>query len=547
MKISVNLFNSTALAIALAMGLLCRAGVLAGEAAAPGKGSDKAPLGSPDFRPSPEHPIGWRGDGTGCYPGANPPTVWFQKAGGESKNILWKTKLFCYSWSTPIIVGDKLFTLSDPYDLICLDKNTGKILWIRSLPPFIAVTDDEKKANPAFKDVDPLMVELQKVNDEFVAKGWTKEIYQKKYELQLKIDELTGKADKKYKLPPDQYVECWSGYTAPTPCSDGEFIYVTGGDGVTACFDLNGNRKWQIYESFTPIWGEHGFASSPAVAGDILLAPSLALRALNKKTGAEIYKLPFRASNSILTFKSNGIDFGISNGNYFRVKDGKVVVPHVGDMPSDVGMVLHNDMVYFLGGHVTFVKWQAKGADEIAIQPLITDEYNRVALPGGDSPKLKVDPSITGAQVGSPLYCDGLLYCLKCYGGLNVVDTTKTTNKDMVVYHSFPPFDHKNPQSRKTFGMGIGASPAHAGKYIYMIDSANCTLVLEPGREYKEVSKNSIDEIVPAQQSNTFGAKNYWMDQHQEQTESSMIFDGNRIYIRGEQNLYCISEEAAKH
>jgi hypothetical protein len=519
----------------------------AGEAPVANKRNDKAPMGSADFYPSPAHPIGWRGDGTGCYPGANPPTVWFQKATGESKNILWKTKLFCYSWSTPIIVGDKLFTLSDPYDLVCMDKNNGKILWIRSFPPFIAVTDEEKKANPAFKEVEPLMVELQKVNDEFAAKGWTKEIYQKKYDLQLKIDELTGKADKKYKLPPDMYVECWSGYTAPTPCSDGEFVYVTSGDGITACYDLNGNRKWHVYESLTAVWGEHGFACSPVLVGDILLAPSSALRALNKKTGAEIYKEPFRSGISIQIIKSNGVDFGITGGNYFRVKDGKVIVPRVGDMPGgDTNMVVHNDMVYWLGGHVTFVKWEAKGADEIAIKPLITEEYNRITLPGGDSPKLKVDQSITGFQIGSPLYCDGLLYCLKCYGGLNVVDTTKTTKQDTIVYHSFPPFDHKNPQSRKTFGMGIGSSPAKAGKNIYMIDSANCTLVLEPGREYKELSKNSIDEIVPAQQSNTFGTKNYWMDQHQEQTEASLIFDGNRLYIRGEQNIYCIGEEAPK-
>ena len=115
------------------------------------KGSDTAPLGSADFLPSAEHPVGWRGDGSGCYPGAKPPTVWYQKANGESKNILWKTKLFCYSWSTPIVVGDKIFTFSDPYDLVCLDKNTGKIGWIRSFPPFIGVSDEEKKANPAFK------------------------------------------------------------------------------------------------------------------------------------------------------------------------------------------------------------------------------------------------------------------------------------------------------------------------------------------------------------------------------------------------------------
>lgn len=30
-------------------------------------------LGSADFMPTPDHPVGWRGDGTGHYPGATPP------------------------------------------------------------------------------------------------------------------------------------------------------------------------------------------------------------------------------------------------------------------------------------------------------------------------------------------------------------------------------------------------------------------------------------------------------------------------------------------
>ena len=37
-----------------------------------------APLGSPAFQPSPQCPVGWRGDGTGRYPGANPPVHWGQ-------------------------------------------------------------------------------------------------------------------------------------------------------------------------------------------------------------------------------------------------------------------------------------------------------------------------------------------------------------------------------------------------------------------------------------------------------------------------------------
>jgi hypothetical protein len=533
-------------ALVIATALLVRS---AWAADAAKKGSDTVPMGSAEFYPSSEHPIGWRGDGTGCYPGANPPTVWYQKASGESKNILWKTKLFCYSWSTPIIVGDKIFTLSDPYDLVCLDKNSGKLLWIRSFPPFIGVSEEEKKANPAFKEVEPLIAELQKINDAFVAQGWTKEIYQKKYELQLKIDELTGKADKKYKLPPDQYVECWSGYTAPTPCSDGKFIYFTSGAGITGCYDLDGNRKWCRYDSRTPAWGEHGYGGSPVLCGDLFLVHTNALTALNKTTGAEVYKTPFGAGLAIVTFKSNGVDFGVTGGHYFRVKDGKVMVPRTGDMPGD-GMIVQGDMVYYLTGHVTYVKVSPKGSDEISIQSLIPQDYNRIPLVGGYCPTIQHTPGIDcipDSQIGFPLYCDGLLYGLKCYGGLNVVDTSKLTTKEAIVYHSFPPFEHRNPQSRKTYGMGIGSSPALAGKYIYMIDSANCTLVLEPGRTYKEISKNFIEELLPPRQPNTFGSKPYWMGPQQEQTESSLIFEGQRLYLRGESNMYCISEEPAKH
>ena len=32
--------------------------------------------GAPDFMPTPERPLGWRGDGTGRYPDATPPTIW---------------------------------------------------------------------------------------------------------------------------------------------------------------------------------------------------------------------------------------------------------------------------------------------------------------------------------------------------------------------------------------------------------------------------------------------------------------------------------------
>jgi outer membrane protein assembly factor BamB len=45
--------------------------------AAPAQSPAPSALGSPQFLPTPEQPLGWRGDGSGRYPGATPPQEWY--------------------------------------------------------------------------------------------------------------------------------------------------------------------------------------------------------------------------------------------------------------------------------------------------------------------------------------------------------------------------------------------------------------------------------------------------------------------------------------
>src|SRR5436190_23973161 len=69
-------------------------------------------LGSPEFVPSPERPVGWRGDGSGRFPGATPPTKWERKRNGSgytTQNIVWAAQLPNTGLSTPIIAGDRVF------------------------------------------------------------------------------------------------------------------------------------------------------------------------------------------------------------------------------------------------------------------------------------------------------------------------------------------------------------------------------------------------------------------------------------------------------
>src|SRR5213078_4288518 len=49
--------------------------------------TDAAPLGSPQFRPTADRPVGWRGDWTGRYPGATPPTQWERRVKGITSQI----------------------------------------------------------------------------------------------------------------------------------------------------------------------------------------------------------------------------------------------------------------------------------------------------------------------------------------------------------------------------------------------------------------------------------------------------------------------------
>src|SRR5437773_5661793 len=69
-------------------------------------------------------PVGWRMDGTGRYPHADPPREW-----GPDKNVVWKTKMPNFSVATPVIVGERIFVCSEPTTLVCVNKADGKILW----------------------------------------------------------------------------------------------------------------------------------------------------------------------------------------------------------------------------------------------------------------------------------------------------------------------------------------------------------------------------------------------------------------------------------
>jgi len=167
-----------------------------------------------------------------------------------SANMKWKTELPGPGASSPIIVGDRVYVTcysgygldrENPGDekdlkrhLVCLDRDTGKIMWD--------------------KTVDPVLPE-----DPYRGIG----------------------------LPEH-------GYASHTPVSDGKNVYVFFGKTGALGFDRDGNQLWHTKlgtESDPRRWGS---ASSPILYKNLLIVPataeSEALVALDTKTGKEVWR-----------------------------------------------------------------------------------------------------------------------------------------------------------------------------------------------------------------------------------------------------------------
>lgn len=146
--------------------------------------------------------------GQGHYAGKPLPTEW-----SKTKNVVWKTAIPGKGWSSPIVVGDRLFLTSAVaipeskdyrLDAICVDAGSGKIRWTTEL---------------------------------FVAKA--------------------PKAHNK------------NSHASPTPISDGKRVYVHFGHLGVAALDLDGKIAWKSEEHrYSPV---HGNGGSPILVGERLV------------------------------------------------------------------------------------------------------------------------------------------------------------------------------------------------------------------------------------------------------------------------------------
>ena len=208
--------------------------------------------GADDYWPT------WRGPAaTGTAAQGNPPVTW-----SESENIKWKVEIPGQGHSSPVIWGDKLFLLtaidtgqspsadaqppaapggrsglSTPppttihkFDLLCLDRTTGKILW-------------EKAAIEAV---------------------------------------------------PHEGHQPTGTFASYSPVTDGKYVWASFGSRGLYCYDMDGGLKWSKPLPTMKTIMSFGEGSSPALAGDAIIVvcdhqAGSAIFAFNKTTGEQLW------------------------------------------------------------------------------------------------------------------------------------------------------------------------------------------------------------------------------------------------------------------
>ncbi len=452
----------------------------------------------------------------------------------EETNIAWKTPLpgaRIYQGTPaapggPIVVGDKIFLQCEPHDLFCLNKADGKVLWVRSNSYFDALTDAEKDANPDFKEIEPLAAKWNEMNAEFIGVGTLKTKFPEREELEKKLYAALKKIDRvRFNRPESQDV----GYAGFTPVSDGQFVYVWFAHGVTACYDLNGNKKWMRIDNHETV--EHGYSSSPVLSGGKFVVFMRELMAFDAATGADAWRVPIvgpKGMNpggffhgSLARSKIGGADVVITaNSQVFRASDGKALFDDkkLATKQSVATPVIDNGVITMMSTwkDSLYLLRLPDSASETADVTLMKE----LPIPTEHFPYYYLS-----WHIASPIVHEGLTYLMNNSGVLTVVDQ----NEGTIVYQKLLDVDHFQAPNEGA-ARGIGVSPMMAGKYLYFFGNCGAAVVLEPGRQFKQIAKNKIEGLA---------MPGSWGERH-DRMVACPFADGNRIYCRTESGLYAI-------
>jgi outer membrane protein assembly factor BamB len=285
-------------------------------------------------------------------------------------------------------------------------------------------------------------------------------------------------------------------FAAPSPSTDGKYVWVFYGSGDLACFDFEGKQIWKtnLQERYGKFSLNFVMASTPLLDGDrlymqLLHSDASLVLALDKMTGREIWKLdrPSDARDesehsyaSPVLYRDGKNEFLLIHGADYitahRLSDGSEVWRCGGLNPKQS----YNPSLRLVASPVVtaglIVVPSAKNGPVLALRP---DSK-------GDITSLK-NQHIWAMERGStdvpsPLIHDGLVYLLRENGDVFLLDA-KTG--EMI-------YQEHTDQGR------YRASPVYADGKVYVTGRHGVVTVLKAGREFEILAKNDFKESIAA-------------------------------------------------
>jgi outer membrane protein assembly factor BamB len=381
----------------------------------------------------------------------------------------------------PIVVGDRVFTCSEPSSLLCVSAADGKILWSDTVTYFDYVPEDEPEAAEIIAKVQAAKTEKEK---EEVKKVLQKDILRCDY-----FEPIGG----------GEHFGFWFEYTLPTPTSEGKQVYVVYGTGMVAAYDLNGKRTW-VRLLIKP---KAQYSSNPLlVGGRLVINMGGFVHGLDPANGKTVWQAKQKECNRTpARAQIGGTEVVVMpSGDVFRASDGKQMASNATLQGQYQSPTVQGDTVYSCDA----TGW-GKDLRKVAAIRLKANPNGMI-----DTEKLW-EVEVNGNGYSCPVYLDGLLYnsageqIETKWKGVYVLDAA--TGKE--IYRQKLDFGNNYP------------CVAVAGPYLYAPNQRGQMRVLKTGREYQEMAVNSLC----GQDDQMVGAP---------------LFVGERMYIRTHKLLWCI-------
>jgi outer membrane protein assembly factor BamB len=411
----------------------------------------------------------WRGpEGQGVSVETGLPVEW-----SNTKNVKWKTPIAGRGHSSPIVWGKKIFLttaldgeaipgrkpgvthklmdgsefvhpdavgadLKHTFKLICLDRETGKILWERV----------------------------------------------------------------SYEGPVDDSRHKKASFASSTPATDGKYVFAFFGSEGLYAYDYNGKLVWK--QNLGKLGtASVGYGVSPILYGNLLIMQCdesgghSFIAAFDKKTGKESWRVPRKVdvtwSTPVLVHTAKRTELVAAAAEAIIAYDpstGKELWRHKGLESNAVpSPVVSNDLVILTSGSPLKIvlALRAGGSGDVTGTPQLVWSYNKGT-----------------AYVPSPILYGEYLYLMTGNGTVSCLDA-KTGKVE---------YEGARVPKLTTF---MASPVAYEGKILLTSEEGD-TFILKAGPKHEVLRTNSLAEPVYA---------------------SPAVADG-KIFIRGEQNLYCI-------